>query len=101
MPLAVAMLNVSNPGMSAMDALSRLSHDTDAEVAQNAVLALGALHLASLQHIAWCLRAPACMFDAGDCEGPGTVSREACRSALLSGRVAQSKHCGTDHILTR
>ena len=50
-PLAVAMLNVSNPGMSAMDALSRLSHDTDAEVAQNAVLALGALHLASLQHI--------------------------------------------------
>ena len=42
MPLAVAMLNVSNPGMAAMDALSRLSHDTDVEVAQNAVLALGA-----------------------------------------------------------
>ena len=41
-PLAVAMLNVSNPGMAAMDALSRLSHDTDVEVAQNAVLALGA-----------------------------------------------------------
>ncbi|KAK9842343.1 hypothetical protein WJX81_007723 [Elliptochloris bilobata] len=40
-PLAVAMLNVSNPGMAAMDALSRMSHDTDAEVAQNAVLALG------------------------------------------------------------
>jgi 26S proteasome regulatory subunit N1 len=41
-PLAVALLNVSNPGTSAMDALSRLSHDADAEVAQNAVLSLGA-----------------------------------------------------------
>jgi len=41
-PLAVALLNVSNPAMSAMDALSRLSHDADAEVAQNAVLSLGA-----------------------------------------------------------
>ena len=40
-PLALALLNVSNPTLGAMDALSRLSHDTDAEVAQNAVLALG------------------------------------------------------------
>lgn len=32
---------MSNPTLGAMDALSRLSHDTDAEVAQNAVLALG------------------------------------------------------------
>ena len=42
MPLALALLNASNPGLGAMDALSRLSHDTDAEVAQNAVVALGA-----------------------------------------------------------
>jgi 26S proteasome regulatory subunit N1 len=41
-PLALALLNCSNPGLGAMDALSRLSHDTDAEVAQNAVVALGA-----------------------------------------------------------
>ncbi len=41
MPLAMALLNVSNPTLGAMDALSRLSHDTDAEVAQNAVMALG------------------------------------------------------------
>ena len=40
-PLALALLNVSNPTLGAMDALSRLSHDTDAEVAQNAVVALG------------------------------------------------------------
>jgi len=40
-PLAVALLNASNPDMSAMDMLSRLSHDTDSEVAHNAVLALG------------------------------------------------------------
>mmetsp|Transcript_16474 Transcript_16474/g.49335 ORF Transcript_16474/g.49335 Transcript_16474/m.49335 type:complete len:898 (+) Transcript_16474:187-2880(+) len=40
-PLAVALLNTSNPGLSAMDMLSRLSHDSDVEVGQNAVLALG------------------------------------------------------------
>ena len=43
MPLALALLNVSNPTLGAMDALSRLSHDTDAEVAQNAVVSLGDL----------------------------------------------------------
>ena len=41
-PLAVALLHVSNPDVQALDALSRLSHDTDADVAANAVLALGA-----------------------------------------------------------
>ena len=41
-PLAVALLNTSNPSLSAMDMLSRLSHDSDVEVGQNAVLALGA-----------------------------------------------------------
>lgn len=40
-PLAIAALNVGNPEVVAMDALSRLSHDADSEVAQNAVLALG------------------------------------------------------------
>lgn len=40
-PLAVALLNTSSPALPAMDMLSRLTHDTDAGVAQNAVLALG------------------------------------------------------------
>lgn len=40
-PLAIAVLNVSNPDIIAMDTLSRLSHDADQEVAQNAVVALG------------------------------------------------------------
>jgi hypothetical protein len=40
-PLALAMLNVSNPTIGAMDALSRLSHDQDNEVAHNAIIALG------------------------------------------------------------
>lgn len=40
-PLTVALLNVSNPNLNAVDTLSRLSHDTDIQVAQNAVLALG------------------------------------------------------------
>lgn len=42
MPLAVALLSISNPSMTTMDTLSRLSHDSDQEVAQNAVIALGA-----------------------------------------------------------
>mmetsp|Transcript_31070 Transcript_31070/g.68978 ORF Transcript_31070/g.68978 Transcript_31070/m.68978 type:complete len:901 (-) Transcript_31070:581-3283(-) len=42
-PLALAALHISSPDMAAMDTLSRLSHDTDVEVAQNAVLALGLL----------------------------------------------------------
>ncbi len=40
-PLAIAVLNVSSPDMSAMDTLGRLSHDADAEVVQSAILALG------------------------------------------------------------
>jgi 26S proteasome regulatory subunit N1 len=40
-PLALALLNVSSPDMTVMDTLSRLSHDTDTDVAMNAVLALG------------------------------------------------------------
>lgn len=40
-PLAVALLNTSNPSMGAMDMLSRLSHDSDVEVGANAVLAMG------------------------------------------------------------
>ena len=40
-PLALALLNASSPGAAAVDALSRLSHDADADVARAAVLALG------------------------------------------------------------
>lgn len=42
-PLALALLNVSAPDVTAMDTLSRLSHDADTEVAQAAVLGLGIL----------------------------------------------------------
>lgn len=31
-PLALALLNVSDPGQQVVDALSRLSHDADSEV---------------------------------------------------------------------
>uniref|UniRef100_A0A383WPA2 26S proteasome non-ATPase regulatory subunit 2 homolog n=1 Tax=Tetradesmus obliquus TaxID=3088 RepID=A0A383WPA2_TETOB len=40
-PLALALLHVSDPAQQVVDALSRLSHDADTEAAQNAVLALG------------------------------------------------------------
>jgi 26S proteasome regulatory subunit N1 len=40
-PLAIGLLNVSNPKMPIVDTLSKLSHDNDAEVAQCAILALG------------------------------------------------------------
>lgn len=40
-PLAIGLLNVSNPKMTIMDTLSKLSHDADAEVSQGAILGLG------------------------------------------------------------
>lgn len=40
-PLALAVLNISNPDFAVIDQLSRLSHDPDAEMSQNAILALG------------------------------------------------------------
>lgn len=40
-PLAFALLNVSNPDYGIIDQLSRLTHDQDPQVAQNAIIALG------------------------------------------------------------
>ena len=40
-PLALAVLYISNPDFAVIDQLSRLSHDPDAEISQNAILALG------------------------------------------------------------
>lgn len=40
-PLALAILHVSNPEFTVIDQLSRLSHDPDPEIAQNAILAMG------------------------------------------------------------
>eukprot|EP00761_Pharyngomonas_kirbyi_P012308 gb/GECH01012335.1/.p1 GENE.gb/GECH01012335.1/~~gb/GECH01012335.1/.p1 ORF type:complete len:872 (+),score=203.33 gb/GECH01012335.1/:1-2616(+) len=42
-PLALGLLNVSNPKLTVMDTLSKLSHDTDSQVAQCAILGLGFL----------------------------------------------------------
>jgi 26S proteasome regulatory subunit N1 len=40
-PLGFALLNISNPDYGIIDQLSRLTHDADPQVAQNAILALG------------------------------------------------------------
>jgi len=40
-PLALALLHISNPKMEVSDILSKLSHDHDNEVAMNAILSLG------------------------------------------------------------
>ncbi|GLT41032.1 hypothetical protein SLA2020_151230 [Shorea laevis] len=40
-PLALGLLCISNPKVNVMDTLSRLSHDTDSEVAMAAVISLG------------------------------------------------------------
>uniref|UniRef100_A0A0D6R055 26S proteasome non-ATPase regulatory subunit 2 homolog n=1 Tax=Araucaria cunninghamii TaxID=56994 RepID=A0A0D6R055_ARACU len=40
-PLALGLLSISNPKVNVMDTLSRLSHDTDSEVAMAAILSLG------------------------------------------------------------
>ncbi|KAF8094330.1 hypothetical protein N665_0365s0017 [Sinapis alba] len=40
-PLALGLLCISNPKMNVVDTLSRLSHDTDSEVAMAAIISLG------------------------------------------------------------
>lgn len=40
-PLALALLCISNPKVNVMDTLSRLSHDADSEVAMAAIISLG------------------------------------------------------------
>jgi 26S proteasome regulatory subunit N1 len=40
-PLSLAALNISNPDFAVIDQLSRLSHDPDTELSQNAILAMG------------------------------------------------------------
>jgi len=40
-PLALAILNISNPDFAVIDQLSRLSHDPDPELSQNAIVGLG------------------------------------------------------------
>jgi 26S proteasome regulatory subunit N1 len=40
-PLALAILHVSNPEFGVIDQLSRLSHDPDPEISQNAIMAMG------------------------------------------------------------
>ena len=40
-PLSLAILHVSNPDFTVIDQLSRLSHDPDEELSQNAILAMG------------------------------------------------------------
>lgn len=40
-PLALALLNPSNPAMGILDTLSKYSHDNDLDVALNAILGMG------------------------------------------------------------
>lgn len=40
-PLAFAMLSISNPKINAMDVLFKLAYDTDTEIAYRAIICLG------------------------------------------------------------
>lgn len=40
-PLALALISVSNPKLNILDTLSKFSHDSDPEVAHNAILSMG------------------------------------------------------------
>eukprot|EP00463_Aulacantha_scolymantha_P003228 TRINITY_DN402_c1_g1_i1.p1 TRINITY_DN402_c1_g1~~TRINITY_DN402_c1_g1_i1.p1 ORF type:complete len:281 (-),score=36.20 TRINITY_DN402_c1_g1_i1:81-923(-) len=42
-PLSLALLSISHPRLHVMDTLSKLSHDQDEQVSQNAILSLGFL----------------------------------------------------------
>ena len=48
MPLGLGLLNISNPRVTVMDTLSKLTHDADAETAQCAIFALGLIGAGSL-----------------------------------------------------
>lgn len=40
-PLAIALLSISNPQMNIIDVLNKYSHDLDEEVAHNAIFSMG------------------------------------------------------------
>lgn len=40
-PLAVALLSISNPQLNVIDVLNKYSHDLDEEVAINAIFSMG------------------------------------------------------------
>jgi 26S proteasome regulatory subunit N1 len=40
-PLALALLSVSNPKLNIIDTLSKFSHDADHEVSYNSIFAMG------------------------------------------------------------
>ena len=40
-PLGLGLLSISDPSMTVMETLSKLSHDADEQVSQNAILGLG------------------------------------------------------------
>lgn len=40
-PLALGLISISNPKLSILDTLSKFSHDSDSEVAHNAIFAMG------------------------------------------------------------
>lgn len=40
-PLAIALLSISNPQLSVIDVLNKYSHDLDEEVAHNAIFSMG------------------------------------------------------------
>ena len=40
-PLALGLISASNPQLSILETLSKYSHDSDLEVAQNAIIAMG------------------------------------------------------------
>ena len=48
-PLALAILSASNPQLSIIDTLSKLSHDNDAEVSHNSIFAMGVVGAGKLK----------------------------------------------------
>lgn len=40
-PLALALISVSNPRLNILDTLSKFSHDADPEVSHNSIFAMG------------------------------------------------------------
>ena len=53
--MAIGLLCASNPILSVLDTLSKLSHDSDAEVAYAAIFAMGLVGAGALWCVVWCV----------------------------------------------
>jgi hypothetical protein len=98
-PLAISMLHISNPDVLVMDTLSRLSHDQDSEVANNAIVGLGLLGAGEQIRLAAGIRAASTgrrvdrLPPGGGGGGGGNRDEIRCGTYCLGWKIPESRTC--------